>query len=154
MSASISSSGRRWPSPVIQGDDRRAGDRLVALALLMSVEKSVRRPRKARLDRDVREMLGGERASFALQPGAEQHAGELADVARPAVAHQHRERVIADRQRPQPGLLAEAGKQMAGEDGNVAAPVAQRRQGDRGRADPLGQAGVEIFRQGAAGSSR
>ena len=38
-----------------------------------------------------------ERGALALQRGAEQHAGELADVARPAVAHQHRKRVIADR---------------------------------------------------------
>ena len=79
--------------------------------------------------------------------GAEQDAGELADVARPAVAHQHGERVIADRQRPQAGLLGSAVEQMAGERGDVAAAFAERRQRDGGRADPLGQAGVEIFGQ-------
>ena len=39
---------------------------------------------------------------------------------------------------------------MAGERGNVAAALAQRRQRDRRRADPLGEAGVEILGQRAA----
>ena len=86
----------------------------------------------------------------ALQRGAEQHAGELADVARPAVAHQHRERVVADRQRLEAGLLGEAGEQVPRERRDVAAAVAQRRQDDGGRADPLGKPGVEVVGQRAA----
>ena len=73
----------------VERDARRAGDRFVA-ARLADGRREIGSPAgEARLDRDVREMLGGERAAVALQRGAEQHAGELADVAGPAVAHQH-----------------------------------------------------------------
>jgi hypothetical protein len=75
----------------------------------------------------VREIGGGQRAAVALHGGAEQHVLELADIARPAVAHQHRERVVADRQRRMPGLLGDPGEQVAGERRDVAAAVAQRR---------------------------
>ena len=149
MSASISSSGRRWPSLVIQGDAaaRRRSPRRCVDWLSVGA-KSVRRPVK----RDWIAMCGKCSAvselSVALQRGAEQHAGELADVARPAVAHQHRERVIADRQRLHArSARRSAVEQVAGERGNVAAAVAQRRQGDRRRADPLGKAGMEIVGQ-------
>ena len=83
----------------------------------------------------------------ALQRGAEQHAGQLADVARPAVAHQHRQRVIADRQRAHARLLGEAGQQVADQRRNVAAAIAQRRNGDGRRRNPLGQARMEILGQ-------
>ena len=62
MSASISSSGRRWPSWPIQGDSWRARPwPRRSLAWLMSGERSLRAAGEARLDGDVREILGGQR---------------------------------------------------------------------------------------------
>src|SRR4051794_29707468 len=74
----------------IERDVGSARDRLLA-ATLAERWGEVRAPAaEARLDGDVREMIGGERGAVALERGAEQHADELAHVARPAVAHQHR----------------------------------------------------------------
>ena len=153
-SASISSRLRKWPS----------GRKIVTLglpasaasldALVMSGETSFERPVK----RDWIAMCGkssaSQRRSVRMQRGAEQHAGELANIARPAVAHQHGKRVIADRQRAHPRLLGEAGEEMAGEGGDVAAALAQGGDGDGGRGDPFGQSGIEIGRERAAGRWR
>ena len=100
----------------------------------------------------MRKMLGGERLAVTLQRCAEEHAGELADIARPTVAHQHRKRVVADRQRLQACLLRQTRKEMSRQRRNVAAPVAERRQDDRGGADPLAKTGMEVLRQRPAGS--
>src|SRR5690348_6842362 len=67
----------------------RAGDHLFAALRADAGREVGAAAGVARLDRDVREMLGGERTVLALERGAEQHAGELANVAGPAVAHQH-----------------------------------------------------------------
>src|SRR5258705_8357930 len=71
---------------------RRAGESFVAVRLAENRREIAAAAREARLDRDVREMLGGERASVALQPGAEQHPGELAEGAPPAETQQPPER--------------------------------------------------------------
>ncbi len=74
----------------------------------------------------MREVFGGQAVALAMQAGAEQHAGKLTNVAGPAVAHEHRQRVIADRQRRDQLLLRKPLQQVTGQGWNVAAPIAQR----------------------------
>ena len=100
----------------------------------------------------MREVLGGQRIAFALQRSTEQYAGQLADVAGPAIPHQYRQCVIADRLGPHARLLRKAGRQVTDERRNIAAAVAQRRDRDGGRRDPLGKAGMEVLRQRPAAS--
>ena len=68
----------------------------------------------------MREIGGGQRVALAEHGGAEQGVLELADVARPAVGHQHGKRVVGDRERAHARLLGERREQVAGERGNVA----------------------------------
>src|SRR5688572_28812727 len=108
-------------------------------------------PREARLARDMREVLRRQAAALALKARTEQHAGKLAHVARPTVAHQHRKGVVADGQRREKLLLREALKQMARESRNVGAPLTERRQVHDRDADPLAEHLVEAVGKGAAG---
>src|SRR4051812_19898781 len=83
----------------VQRDPRRPGKRFLA-ARMADARREVGSPSgESRLDRDVWEVLGGQRAALAVEAGAEQDARQLTDIAWPSVAHQQRERVIADRQR-------------------------------------------------------
>src|SRR5262245_7470614 len=114
----------QMPVPSEQGDARSARDRFGAARYAERRREVAAPARKPRLDGDVREMFGGKRAFIALQPGAEQHSGELPDVAGPAVAHQHRERVIANGKRAHARLLAETGQQVADKCRDIAAALA------------------------------
>src|SRR4051812_34319984 len=87
----------------IQCDARCARDGFLAARMAQAGREIRLAAREARLNGDVREILGGEGPAFAMQACAEQYAGQLANVARPAVAHQQSERVVADRQRSHPG---------------------------------------------------
>src|SRR6476469_9744555 len=83
----------------VEFDARRSRNDLVAARLAERRRAVGSATGEARLHRDMREVLGGERVAVALQRRAEQHAGKLANVAGPAVAHEDREGVIADRER-------------------------------------------------------
>ena len=89
----------------------------------------------------MREVLCSERTFVAVQRGPEQHACKLPNVAGPAVAHEHGQRVVADRQRLQTRMIGEALQQVTGKGGNVAAALPERRQVDGGGANPLRKAG-------------
>src|SRR6185503_21000448 len=67
----------------VERDSGSAGDRFVAARLAELRQEIGLAVGEAGLDRDVREMLGGERSSIALQRGSKEHAGELAHVAWP-----------------------------------------------------------------------
>src|SRR5687767_10003348 len=76
--------------------DRGVTDQRSLAARLADLRGEVRRAvLKARLHLDMREMFGAEGRAVALQGGAEQDAGQLAYIARPAVTHQQRQRVVA-----------------------------------------------------------
>ena len=108
--------------------------------LPMSGETSLRRPEKTRLDGDVREIVGGQRIALDLQGGAKQHTGSWRTLpgshsaSAPGARH-CRSTAPASRD------ARRCGREMAGQRGYVAGAVAQRRNGDAGRADPLGEAG-------------
>ena len=146
MSASISSKGRRWPSLVYRVTGRSL-DRGLAAGFAQGRREIGPASGVARLNGDVREVLGGQRLAVALQRGTEEHARQLAHVARPAIADENRQCVIADRQGPEASLVGQAIEEMSGKSRDVAAAVAQRRQHHRRRADPLGEARMEIVRQ-------
>src|SRR5690349_8107561 len=95
----------------------------------------------------MRKVLSGERLAVALQRSAEEHACELADVARPAVADEDRQRIVADGERPQPGLLRQAIEEMARQRRDVAAALAKRGQCHARGADPLREARMKVLRQ-------
>ena len=89
MSASISSSGRKWPSLRYSVTDRRAGHRLVAFRLGDFRREIVAPAAEARLDGDVREILGGQRAAArtaARRGTARRRAGGHCPASRSASA--------------------------------------------------------------------
>src|SRR5689334_9856342 len=98
-----------------------SGNRLVA-ARLAERRREIRAPsREARLDGNVREMLGGERIAIALERRPQEHARELSDIAGPAVAHEERKCVIPDRERLHADLLDNSVEEVPCERGDVAA---------------------------------
>src|SRR5215208_7148468 len=129
----------------VQGDARSPADCFVAARLAEARREVASAVRVARLNRDVREMLGGQRIAVAMEPGTEQHASKLANVAGPAVAHQDRECVVADGQGTHARMLRKAHEQVPDERGNVAASFPEGRQGDSGCADPFRECRIEAF---------
>ena len=147
MSASISSSVRRWPS-LVNRVTPGARYRSSLDCACYSRREIALAAGEARLDRDLREILGGQRVAVAVERGAEQHAGELADVAGPAVRISTASASLPiDRARCR-ALLGEAGEAGGGRARDVAAAVAKRRQLDHRDRDPLGRGRlVEALRQ-------
>ena len=100
-----------------------------------------------RLGRDVREIRGRQRIAFAQHGRAEERVLELADIAGPPEAHQHRQRIVGDRQMAHPRLLGDPAEEMAGERRKVADPVAKRRDRHVNDVEPV----IEILPEPAGG---
>ena len=149
MSASISSSVRRWPSLVNERDARRPAQRSVArLAALISGAKSLLRAGEARLGRDVREILGGQRAAVALQTRrgtARRRAGGRCPASRSASAPPARRcRSTAGAVRSCSAKRPSRWRASAG-----MSPLRSRSGGRLRRSSPIrsAEAGVEVFGQ-------
>ena len=80
---------------------------------------------------DLREFVDVELFAVGQHHGAEDRVLELAHIARPAEAGEQRKRLRAQRAHALALLGGDAGKEMAGELGDVLRPLAQRRHGDR-----------------------
>ena len=86
--------------------------------------------------------------------GAEQRlfqdALQLADVARPGVGAQPRQRLRSDLAHLAAQLAVEAAQVLLDQHGQIVAPFAQRRQSDREDAEPVEQVGTELALAGPA----
>ncbi len=93
---------------------------------------------------ELREVGRGQRVAVAEHRGAEQHRLELADVARPVERAEQLQRAVGYAERPQAGCSPMRARKWRVSAGDVAAPLAQRREDDLGPGEQLEQLGAEM----------
>ena len=91
------------------------------------------------------EALGAHGARVNLERDALHHVAELADVLRPRVRPERRARVVAERLRRDPIVLARSRQEALGEDLDVAGPGAQGRQMEGHDGEPAVQVLAEAL---------
>src|SRR5688572_23825122 len=133
---------------VVKGDSGAVGQgRLLRGAVQGRAVEVAGSAREGRFLGDLREIGGGQRIAVAQNGGPEEGVLELADIARPAIAHQHLEPVVGDRQVAHARLLGDPGEEVAGERRDVAGAVPQGRDRHVDDVQPV----IEVLAEAAAG---
>ena len=79
-------------------------------------------------DGELGKVFRGQAVAVAEHRGAEQHGLQLADIARPVVSSEERQRTVGNRQTPQPRLFTDPSEKMARQRRDVLRAFPQGRQ--------------------------